>query len=193
MRHKNVTIQAQTLVAIGANLPVDEQPPKVTLRHAIQRLSDSGVGIDSVSRFFETPCFPAGAGPDYVNAVFSVSGVSDPKTFLQKLHVVEAQFARERNQRWGSRTLDLDLLACGDSVLPDREMFDRWFALSAAEQQRATPETLILPHPRMHERAFVLVPLLDIAPDWRHPVTGVSVREMVAGLSKSDVEAVKPL
>ena len=91
------------------------------------------------------------------------------------------------------RTLDIDLLAMGDSVLPDAETHDRWRSLPAEAQIRSTPDQLILPHPRLQDRAFVLVPLADVAPDWVHPRTGQSVRQMLAALPQSDREAVKPL
>lgn len=91
------------------------------------------------------------------------------------------------------RTLDIDLLAMGDSVLPDAETQDRWRLLPMEQQVRATPDRLILPHPRLQDRAFVLVPLADVAPDWVHPRTGQSVRAMLAALPTEDRDAVKPL
>ena len=81
----------------------------------------------------------------------------------------------------------------GDLVLPDAATQARWRDLPLAEQMRRAPETLVLPHPRLHERAFVLVPLLDIAPQWRHPLLGRSVAEMVAALPRAERDAVVPL
>ena len=91
------------------------------------------------------------------------------------------------------RTLDLDLLAWGDSVLPDSATQDSWRALPPEAQVRAVPDGLILPHPRLQDRAFVLVPLADVAPDWVHPRTGLTVRQMLAALPAADRDAVKPL
>lgn len=187
------------LVAFGANLPLDAQPPVETLRRAVGALVGQGFGILALSRFFMTPCFPAGAGPDYVNAAAilslgALSGTSNDLTsVLDRFHAVEAQFGRERNQRWGMRTLDIDLLAMGDSVLPDDATQDRWRSLPADAQIGATPDRLILPHPRLQDRAFVLVPLADVAPDWVHPRTGQSVRQMLDALPQADRDAVKPL
>jgi 2-amino-4-hydroxy-6-hydroxymethyldihydropteridine diphosphokinase len=91
------------------------------------------------------------------------------------------------------RTLDIDLLAMGDSVLPDPATQDRWRDLAPEDQVRVTPDALVLPHPRLQDRAFVLVPLADVAPGWVHPRTGLSVREMLERLPAQDRDAVKPL
>lgn len=189
----------QLLVALGANLPFDGQSPEETLRRAVAALADEGLAVLALSRFFATPCFPAGAGPDYVNAAASLSvelsgaTTDDLASIMERLHAVEARFGRRRAQRWGMRTLDIDLLALGESVLPDAETQDRWRTLPAEAQIGATPDRLILPHPRLQDRAFVLVPLADVAPDWVHPRTGLSVRAMLAALPQADRDAVTPL
>jgi 2-amino-4-hydroxy-6-hydroxymethyldihydropteridine diphosphokinase len=110
-----------------------------------------------------------------------------------QLHDIETRFGRRRAQRWGMRTLDIDLLAMGDSVLPDADTQDRWRNLPPDAQIGATPGELILPHPRLQDRAFVLVPLADVAPDWVHPRLGLTVRDMLAALPQADRDAVKPL
>ncbi|MCL6284575.1 2-amino-4-hydroxy-6-hydroxymethyldihydropteridine diphosphokinase [Ruegeria sp. 2012CJ41-6] len=180
-------------VALGANLKFHKNPPQLTLGNAIEALASGGVVIRAVSRFFATPCFPAGAGPDYVNAAILVEAADTPQALLRRLHVVEAQFGRERVQRWGMRTLDLDLVLAGDRVEPDLGVFRSWNALEPQEQARNAPDRLILPHPRLQDRAFVLVPLADIAPDWRHPVLGQKVSEMLAALPDQERAAVVPI
>jgi 2-amino-4-hydroxy-6-hydroxymethyldihydropteridine diphosphokinase len=183
------------LIAFGANLPFEGDSPAVTLRKAGLALADEGLAVLAFSRLFATPCFPAGAGPDYVNAaaVVDIGGQDDLASVLARLHAVEARFGRQRLQRWGMRTLDIDLLAAGDSVLPDAETQDRWRDLAASDQIGTDPDRLILPHPRLQDRAFVLVPLADVAPDWVHPRLGLSVRQMLDALPPADREAVKPL
>lgn len=181
------------LIALGGNLPSETGAPEATLRAALAQLPGAGVRVEAVSRMFRTPCFPAGAGPDYVNAAAVLVFNGKPAEMLQLLHEIEAAFGRARQQRWGQRTLDLDLLAAGGQVLPDRATFEAWQALPLEQQMRQTPDRLILPHPRLHERAFVLVPLNDVASDWVHPVLERSVAAMLADLPNDAVAEVRAL
>lgn len=187
--------ELQALVAFGANLPSGKMTPEQTIMAAVATLAGEGLTLRAMSRLYRTPCFPTGAGPDYVNAVAELTlrqGLS-PAQILAALHRVEAQFGRERQLRWGMRTLDIDLLALGDSVLPDIATQSHWRDLPLDSQRSAAPEELILPHPRLQDRAFVLVPLADVAPDWVHPVSGLNVRQMLDGLPVADRAAVVPI
>ena len=114
-----------SLIALGANLPQGRFSPELTLGRACVALSDAGVVIRAVSRFYATPCFPAGAGPDYVNAVLAVDAGDDPSDLLALLHRIEREHGRERVRRWGMRTLDMDIVAFGDAVLPDAGIYSR--------------------------------------------------------------------
>lgn len=152
------------------------------------------------SRLYRTPSFPPGSGPEYVNAAVAAPlqvpcGLEGQvaEALLAQLHALEAAHGRERDTRWGPRTLDLDLLAIGALVLPDAATQRRWRDLDPAAQRRQTPDRLILPHPRLQDRAFVLVPLADVAPDWRHPETGLSVLQMLAALPPEARAEVQPL
>lgn len=182
-----------SLIALGGNLPNNASAPQVTLSKAIAALHGEGIVLRCVSRFFRTPCFPAGAGPDYVNAAIEVQADLSPQDLLLRLHDVEAAFARVRDQRWGMRTLDLDLIASGGQVLPDIAGFARWRGLALDAQMQQAPGQLILPHPRLQDRGFVLVPLADIAPDWHHPVLQKTVAEMLAELPADQVAEVVPI
>jgi 2-amino-4-hydroxy-6-hydroxymethyldihydropteridine diphosphokinase len=181
------------LIALGANLPTPEgSPPAETIKRAMAALEDAFFAVER-SKLYQTPCFPAGAGPDYVNAAMLLKSNANPAEILVKLHELEAVFGRERQERWGMRTLDLDLIAVGDKVLPDAATHNEWRNLSADLQVSATPDRLILPHPRLQDRAFVLVPMADIAPDWVHPVLRLTIRQMCDALPADEIEAVLPL
>jgi len=159
------------LIALGGNLPSRAGPPADTLKRALGELERQGVEIREVSAFYETPAWPDPADPAFVNAVAAVKTSLQPVELLMLLHGVETEFGRLRSASNAPRTLDLDLLDYDGRIV--------------AEPQ------LMLPHPRMATRSFVLVPLRDVAPRWRHPVTGQGLAELLAALP--DREAPKKL
>jgi len=149
------------LIALGANLPSTAGPPAATLKSALDRLADQGVKIRSVSSFYESPAWPDPADPKFVNAVAVVETALQPVELLALLHGIETAHGRLRSTVNAPRSLDLDLLDYDGRLISDG---------------------VVLPHPRLAQRAFVLVPLAEIAPAWRHPVTGQSVGELLDGL-----------
>lgn len=181
------------LIALGSNATSHFGTHMETCRAAIAEVAEEAGLVRSVSRFYRTPAFPAGSGPDYVNAAFRLETELEPREILAVLHEVEQRFGRERTRRWARRTLDLDLLGLDDRIEPDGGTFEFWKALPFEEQILRAPEQLILPHPRLHERAFVLVPLADIAAEWVHPVLGRSVSDMMSTLPRGDLEQVVAL
>lgn len=150
-------------------------------------------GNPLVSGFYRTPAFPPGSGPDFVNAAFAIDWPDPPETLLTLLHRVEAEAGRTRQARWEARVLDLDLIALGDCVRPDAETQTRWRMLPLDQAASRAPDRLILPHPRMQERGFVLVPMADIVPDWRHPLTGLTVAAMLAALPQAERAEIRPI
>ena len=181
------------LIALGANLPGQMDSPLAQLRWAVGQLAQAGLRDIVVSRYFATPCFPAGAGPDFVNACVRAQSDMPPAMLLKHLHAIEARAGRSRDGRWQARVLDLDLLGAGGQVLPDPATFAHWADLPLDEQAARAPDGLVLPHPRLHERAFVLVPLADVAPDWVHPVRGQTVAQMLAALDPSLRAEIHPI
>ncbi len=179
------------LIALGSNVASRYGGPEATVRAAIAALREEAQGAFRASALYRTPFVPAGAQPDVVNAVVAMERSTAPAETLAWLHEIEAGFGRVRAARWGNRVIDLDLLGQGAAILPDRDTFARWAGLNAQQAAREAPGELVLPHPRMQERAFVLVPAADVAPDWRHPVSGQSVAEMLAALPEADVAEVR--
>jgi 2-amino-4-hydroxy-6-hydroxymethyldihydropteridine diphosphokinase len=169
------------LISIGANLPgPDGVPPLETCRRAAVALDAlPGLRLRGLSRWFATaPVLPAetpGAAQQqaYVNAVAHLAvepgEAIDPAVLLQRLMALEAAAGRVRGAANAPRVLDLDIVAMGDLV-------------------RRAPDP-VLPHPRAHERAFVLVPLAEVAPGWVHPVLGWNVGALIAALPEQEVRA----
>ena len=139
--------------------------PSETLAAALAALKANRIEPVKVSRFYKTAAWPDPADPPFVNAVAQVGTALPPAALLERLHAIERSFGRMRGARNAPRTLDLDILDYDGRI------------------EAGPPE---LPHPRMSERAFVLVPLAEIAPEWRHPVSGRTVHELLAAMAAND-------
>ena len=159
------------LVAIGANLPSAGRTPLETCDWAVEQLARlPGLHLRGVSRWFATRPVPESDQPSFINGVALLAGAAEPHRLLQALHGIEQKAGRIRTVPNAARTLDLDLLAMDDLVI-------------------STPD-LMLPHPRLQQRAFVLAPLQDVLPGWRHPFLGAGVEELLATVTDA---AVRPL
>ena len=153
-------------------------------------LEARGIEVLARSRWFASPAWPTGSGPDYINGAAVLDSDMSAAALLEALHKTEKMLGRVRGpDRWGARPCDLDLIAHGAAVMPGLIAWRR-----AVEAPPDTPRSgLILPHPLMHHRAFVLAPMADIAPNWHHPVRRQTVSEMLAALPAEDREAMRPL
>jgi len=180
-------------VALGSNLSRATGTSREICNEALGLFLAAGLRITQRSSWYSAPAFPSGSGPDYVNGVVKIeTGLTAPEA-LFALHAIESQLGRTRPHRWASRIIDLDLLAFDAVILPDRAGFERWASLPLSAQMEAAPDELILPHPRMQDRAFVLVPLAEIAPNWMHPVFRKTAAEMCADLPSEAVAGILPL
>lgn len=149
-------MRTRYLLGLGSNR-YRHGPPRQMLRRALAALGDEGVAVVARSRIVATP--PLGPGTRrYANAAALVETRLDPDALLALLKRLERSFGRRRGRRWGDRALDIDILLWSEGC---------WASRAVA-----------LPHPAFRERRFVLDPLAEIAPDWRDPVTGLTVRQL---------------
>jgi 2-amino-4-hydroxy-6-hydroxymethyldihydropteridine diphosphokinase len=181
------------LISLGSNATSPAGSPRESLVAALTALGAAGLRAVAVSRFWRSPAWPPGSGPEFVNACAAVTTDLGPTGTLACLNAVEAAFGRVRTQRWAPRTLDLDLLFLGPAVVPDADTWQHWRDLPADRQQSEAPDGLILPHPRIADRGFVLLPLAEIAAGFAHPVTGQTVHAMRNALPAVALDGLVPL
>ncbi len=148
------------VVALGGNVPGDYGTSEALLEAALARFAAAGLPILRRSSWWRSAAWPDPSAQEYRNGVVLVEARQGPQALIRTLFTLENAFGRRRAERNAPRTLDLDLIAYGRIVSDDPH--------------------LTLPHPRAHERLFVMGPLAEIAPDWRHPVLGSTAAELAA-------------
>ncbi|NJR75564.1 MAG: 2-amino-4-hydroxy-6-hydroxymethyldihydropteridine diphosphokinase [Scytonema sp. CRU_2_7] len=156
-------MKVNSAIALGSNLG----DSRSILEAATETLAQTpGIILKAKSSWYKTKAVGP-PQPDYINGAVILQVEMIPQLLLKTLLQIENKFGRVRQERWGARTLDLDLLLYNDLILN-------------------TPN-LQVPHPRMRERAFVLVPLAEIAPDWVEPISGCAIKELVKKVGCSEV------
>ena len=156
-------------IGIGSNMPAKGFPnPMATIDAALELFADFGVNVVEISKWYKTSPVPFSNQPWFVNGVLRVETSLEPADCLLSLHRIEAIFERTRSVRNESRTLDLDLLDY-DGFVTDLE------------------NRVILPHPRLNERAFVLLPLSDVCPEWISPKDGIKIKDLISKLPTSQI------
>ena len=152
---------SRLFIGLGANLTPDGYAsPREGCVAAVSALADEGVHLSALSHWYESAPVPISDQPWYLNAVAEATTELDASSTLAALHYIERRFGRVRTERNAARVLDLDLLDFAGMV--------------------SDSSNLALPHPRMHERAFVLLPLGELRPDWVHPVSGIAIQDLIA-------------
>ena len=169
---------AQTLVGLGSNCPGPWGTPSETITRALQELQRAGVAVRKVSAFYETAAMGRPGQPAYVNAAAAIDTALAPEALLRLLKRIERAAGRRGSSGpWSARTLDIDIL--------DYKGLVRHWRDGRPDFARAGPRPLVLPHPWIEERPFVLRPLLDVAPGWRHPVTKRRASEVWRSVARS--------
>ncbi|MFO0292147.1 MAG: 2-amino-4-hydroxy-6-hydroxymethyldihydropteridine diphosphokinase [Rhodospirillales bacterium] len=152
------------LAALGANLSGPAGHPADQIAAALEALDRRGIATLRRSRLWRSPAWPDPSDPPFVNAVAMLATELPPAALLAEFHAVEAMLGRRRGRANAPRCIDIDLLDHRGRILPGRD------------------GGVVLPHPRLAARAFVLLPLRDVAPDWRHPGTGQGLDLLIAAL-----------
>lgn len=154
---------ALSFIALGSNVAGRFQNPAAAVEAAVDALKANDINILLCSRLYRSAAWPNPADPEFVNAVVVAGTDLPPAALLARLHKIETEFGRIRRLANAPRTLDLDIVDYAGLISGEGE-------------------SPILPHPRMADRAFVLLPLAEVAPDWRHPITGVAIDELISAL-----------
>ena len=177
-------------LALGSNLPYRDMEPLQVINSAIDALQDVALDAIKVSGFYQTAPVPTTDQPDFINCVVAGETVHNALEMLDICQSIEMSFGRDRAARWGARTLDIDIIGHDQQIYPS---VAAWRAV--AENMAAGTEMpeLVLPHPFMHQRAFVLRPLCDLAPEWWHPVLRRTVADLLSVQHEQERTSVVPL
>ncbi len=159
------------LIGIGSNVSGPWGPPGAAVERALAALDEAPLRLVKASQAIVTAPFGRTDQPDFINAVAEIETSLEPAALLAHLHAIERRAGRRRTLRWGPRTLDLDLLDHHAKVL------------SGLAGREGEPP-LVLPHPGIPERSFVLRPIAEIAPEWRHPVLGETAAALLRRLEE---------
>ena len=166
----------KVVVGLGANSPGAWGTPAETIAQALGEIERLNIAVLAVSPLYETAAVGNARQPPYVNAVALLDTSLSPDALLRVLKEIERRSGRRGGRPWGPRSLDID-------IVDYRGLVTHWRG-GRPDFERAGPRPLVLPHPLAHQRPFVLRPLLDIAPNWRHPALGLSARELWRRVSR---------
>lgn len=161
-------------IGLGSNLDISGVGSSKSVLEAAVRQFCGEIGtVVKKSQWYESEPIPVSDQPWFVNGVVAVESQLEPKELLKKTLDIEAEFGRRRSQANAARTLDIDIIAC-EQLVCDMEANENGPAIT-------------LPHPRMHKRAFVLLPMADISPDWHHPILEESISALIKALPSQNI------
>ena len=182
------------VVVLGSNLSSEFGNSAETLKKCVDEIrSNPDIESLSESNWYISSSFLNKRDPRYVNVGIRFSTKLKPKKLLNYTSGLENKYGRKRQERWGPRTCDIDILLCDQQILPSKLYFNKWLNLNLSDQIRLVPDKLILPHPRLQERTFFLKPLIDLQPDWIHPFLKVKAKEMLDSLPPHELENILKL
>ena len=153
-------------IGIGSNLRTAYGCPKKTCISSVNILFKKGIQINYLSKLWYSSAVPSKVGPSFINTVVNIKTLLNPLELLNLLHVIEEEMGRKRKKDSLARKIDLDLIDYNGYVVNGN---------------------ICLPHPRMHNRLFVLGPLYELAPNWRHPLTGKRIDSLLAKINRKQI------
>jgi 2-amino-4-hydroxy-6-hydroxymethyldihydropteridine diphosphokinase len=165
------------LIGLGSNMAGPWGPPRQTLERAIAALAKPPLRLERASAIIQSEPWGKKDQPVYANAVARIKTRLQPLELLAHLRSIEMEAGRQRRERWSQRTLDLDIIDYNGMTVN-------------AEASQSTDAQLVLPHPSLHERAFVLAPIAEVAPRWRHPVLHQTAGQLLRQLDDSQGGAI---
>jgi len=157
------------LIALGSNITGPWGSPAETLDRAVEEIAANGADVLARSSWIETKPYGVSDQPGFVNGAIEIKTTLRPEELLVMLHGIEIAAGRKRREKWGPRTLDLDIIAYDDVVMNGGD----------------NGLNLTLPHNDLHNRSFVLLPVRELNPSWQHPVSGKTVTQMLDELAKN--------
>ena len=180
-------------VAFGSNIISRYGNPLQTVCHAMKEIQTSQFKLTSMSSLYETVAYPKSSGPNFINGCALFKTDWDASEALSHLQEIENRIGRKRNKRWEPRAIDLDLIFFEDLVYPSKEVVKNWMMLTREQQLKEWPIDIILPHPRVQDRAFVLIPIQEIDLKWRHPILRKTAKEMLENINPSFLKEIKKI
>ena len=182
------------VVVLGSNLPSKFGNSSETLKKCMDEIrSYSAIQCLLESNWYISSSFVDEREPKYVNVGILLNTNLKPIDLLNYTSGLENKYERKRERRWEPRTCDIDILLCDQLILPNKTHFRKWLKLDFSDQIEISPNELILPHPRLQERAFFLKPLNDLQPDWIHPFLGMKAKEMLDSLPPNELKNIEEM
>ena len=180
------------VLILGANMPSKFGDILTTLKMCVEYIqSEETIDFISQSKWYESESFPDKSKPTFINAGIKVKSNLDPYQILKIIDEIEKGFGRTRENRWDSRVCDIDIIYCDKKIVPNRKILEKWMSMKIEEQLITTPQTLILPHPRIQDRLFFLCPLNELSPNWRHPILGKTAKEMLDSIPQNALDVLQ--
>ena len=177
--------KTRAVIGVGGNLPSAFGDVLPTVLESVRRIGEiDGITLVAQSPVYRSKAWPEGSDqPDYANMAILVDVSMNASELLRAMQEIENSMGRMREERWGARVIDLDLLAYEELILPNKGL---WLSVAGSEDPMAYLEEVTVPHPRLHKRLFAIKPFADVCPDWYHPVLGHSASQIEALVSKGE-------